>query len=387
MHGALGKFNVERDVEVDLLLETGGGGSGRHVLDLYAGLRKLGWNSHLILSRYRADQSFLAEIAHIPRNHVTFLDMRRSPHFSDLRALSQLRSYFAGSGRRHLLHAHSTKAGMLGCGLGELVPGKILTPHAYRGMDLTLKWHKAGAIRRAERAFSRPYSKIVAVSPDEETYLLSSLKIPRQRICHIPNGVDPASIQYRVNSASGRLANKTQPVIGFVGRLVHQKNPALFLETFRAVVERGMMARAVIVGDGPLREGLAKSAASYNLSHLIDWRGEVPGVEELSGMDVVVHTSRYESFPYTLLEAAAAAVPIVSVENSGSRAILGDELPEAIVASAEPGKLADAILSVLHDGPIRSHHLVALDAISRRFTIENMVKATIAVYEDVLAIA
>jgi hypothetical protein len=172
-----------KDVEVDLLLETGGGGSGRHVLDLYAGLRKLGWRSHLVLSQYRADQGFLSEVDQVPHGDVTFLDMRRSPHISDLLALSQLRRLLAGSPRRHLLHAHSTKAGMLGYALGNVVSGKILTPHAYRGMDPTLTWHKSGAIRGIESTFSRAYNKIIAVSPDEETYLLSSLKIPRQQIC------------------------------------------------------------------------------------------------------------------------------------------------------------------------------------------------------------
>lgn len=273
---------------------------------------------------------------------------------------------------------------MLGCVLGNLAPSKILTPHAYRGMDPTLPWHKAGAIRLVESAFSRAYGMIIAVSPEEESYLISSLKIPRQRIRYIPNGLDSASIRYRLVSASDKRSKNTKPVIGFVGRLVNQKNPALFLETFRTIVERGVAARAVIVGVGPLRASLEKSASLHDLTHLIDWRGETPGVEELGGMDVVVHTSRYESFPYTLLEAAAAAVPIVAVENSGSRAILGDDLPEAIVACPEPGMLADAILAVLHDGSVRRHYLAALETVSRRFTVENMVGATIAEYVNVL---
>ena len=375
---------IENDVEIDLLLETGGGGSGRHVLDLYAELRRTGWDAHLILSQHRADRGFLEEVAHISRDHVTFINMRRSPHISDLHAISQLKSYIEGSHKRHLLHAHSTKAGMLGAALGKAVNCKVFTPHAYRGMDPSLPWHKAGAIRLAENVFSRAYSKIVAVSPEEEQYLISVLKIPRKRICYIPNGIDSASIRCRVDGASRQREKGTKPVIGFVGRLVHQKDPALFLETFRTVVGRGNAARAVIVGNGPLRVSLERSAAAYNLSHLIDWRGDAPGVEALGEMDVVVHTSRYESFPYTLLEAAAGAIPIVAVENSGSRAILGEELPEAIVASPEPDKLTDAILSVLHDGPTRRRYLAALDVVSQRFTIKNMVKAITSEYVHVL---
>src|SRR6185437_10794918 len=98
-------------VQVDLLLETGGGGAGRHVIDLYRGLRQLGWNAHLILSSRRADRTFAAEVAEIPRDHVTYLDLRRYPHPADFAAIAHLRRYISGSSVPHLVHAHSTKAG------------------------------------------------------------------------------------------------------------------------------------------------------------------------------------------------------------------------------------------------------------------------------------
>jgi glycosyltransferase involved in cell wall biosynthesis len=374
---------ARRDVEVDLLLETGGGGSARHVLDLYAGLRKLGWNAHLILSMRRADRAFSAEVAAIPGEHVTYIDMRRSPHLSDISAIAALRRRLAGSGKRHLLHAHSTKAGMLGWALGDAAAGKVFTPHAYRGMDPSLKWYKGGGIRRAETIFSRGYDKIIAVSRDEEKYI-ASLGVAGERILYVPNGVDVEAIRKRI--AGGGLSGKERsaPVIGFVGRLAYQKNPMQFLEAFKTVVERGVAARAMVVGDGPLRAGLMEAAAGHNLSHLIEWRGETPAVDELGRVDVAVHTSRYESFPYTLLEAAAAQVPIVAVENSGSQAILGELLPEAIIPRATPAAVADAIIELLQNGAARTRHLAGLEAISRRFTIENMVRSTAAVYEEVL---
>ncbi|HWF65773.1 MAG TPA: hypothetical protein VN670_00625, partial [Acidobacteriaceae bacterium] len=72
------------------------------------------------------------------------------------------------------------------------------------------------------------------------------------------------------------------------------------------------------------------------------------------------------------------------VENPGSRAILGEWLPDAIVGSGAPDDLAEAVMRVLPDGPARSVHLAGQAEIARRFTIENMVKMTAAAYEEVL---
>src|SRR6185437_11531200 len=236
-----------RELEVDLLLEAGGGGAGRHVLDLYHGLIRMGWNARLILSFRRADQNFTAEVAEIPHERVKVVDMRRSPHPSDIPAYFRLKRYIGDSGRRHLLHAHSTKAGMLGWRLRRAAAGTVFTPHTNRGMDPTLNRGASAALRLVESVVNRSYSKVIAVSPHEERYI-ASLGVPRARICHIPNGVDPCRIRARIQAA-GLRRGQAEPVIGFVGRLVYAKHPMLFLETFRSLVVRGVAARARIVGD------------------------------------------------------------------------------------------------------------------------------------------
>ncbi len=370
-------------VQVDLLLETGGGGAGRHVIDLYRGLRQLGWNAHLILSSRRADRTFAAEVAEIPRDHVTYLDLRRYPHPADFAAIAHLRRYISGSSVPHLVHAHSTKAGLIGSALRKVATGTVLTAHAYRGMDPTLNRFATHAIRRVESAFSRSFDRLIAVSPDEEGYI-SSLGVPMNRVHYIPNGVDVGNIRARIAGANPSERRDKQPVIGFVGRLVHQKNPMLFLDAFRSVIRRGIDARALVVGDGPMKAALMETAAKYSVSHLIEWRGNVPAVEELARINVAVHTSLYESCPYTLIEAVAALVPIVAVENSGSRAILGDLWPPSIVGKATAERLADAMVEFLDDGPTRRNHLKALEAVSRRFTIQKMLSSTVSVYEEVL---
>lgn len=372
-----------RSVEINLVLETGGGGSGRHVLDLYQQLCGLGWNTHLILSNRRSDRIFAEEIAHLPPDDITFLNVRRSPHPSDVVAISQIRRLLSRSTRRQVLHAHSTKAALLASMVGDVADGKVFTPHAYPGMDPTLSGLSAKFIRAVETTLSGRFDKVIAVSPEEQQYVLS-LGLRSERVCYIPNGVDRDQLRSRIFATSQQRSTPVEPVIGFVGRLVHQKNAELFMEMLKVLRQRSVAFRALIVGDGVLRSRLMEQASHNGLAQLIDWRGDTPAIQELHKMDVFVHTSRYESFPYTLLEVAAAEVPIVSVENSGSQAILGSLLPRSIVPEATPEALANGVIQILNDPKLRESHISALRAVSARFTLHNMVRETIAVYEQVL---
>lgn len=376
---------MSRDVEVDLLLETGGGGAARHVLDLHKELRKLGWKSNLLISIRRADKLFLQELSDISPEEISYFDLHRSPHSSDINAVWQLRRRFKQSSNRHILHAHSTKAAILGWAAGRFAEASVLTPHAYRGMDRTLTGSASFLVRKSEAIFSKAFNKVIAVSPDELRYV-SSLGVADNHSCYIPNGVDTAAIRNRMRRQALTSSQKGNvPVIGFVGRLVYQKNPSLFLEVLKVLVEKNIVFRAVIVGDGPLRTTLAELASEYGLAHHIIWKEDTSAIEELNHMDVLVHTSHYESLPYTLLEAAAAEVPIVSVRNSGSEAIFRELVPSVIVETSQPCSLADAVTRILINPDVRANHIKALHTVAKRFTIQKMAESTIAVYEEVLS--
>jgi glycosyltransferase involved in cell wall biosynthesis len=369
-----------KPVEVNLILETGGGGAGRHVLDLYTGLSRRGWPARLVISMERADNQFFDEIQALDPSHIIYLPLRRSPHYSDLSALAKLTSYFRHSGKKHLLHAHSTKAGMLGALMKRFVEGIILTPHAYRGMDPTLREPNLTAIRFMESMYSKPYEKVIAVSPPEYDYAIG-LGISPERVVYVPNGID---LQAWARPRQAATSEPSIPVIGFVGRLVDQKNPLLFLEVLKQIRSRGHDFRAIIVGDGFLRGQLEIQAEKWNLSGLIDWRGFASGSDAIREMDVAVHTSKYESLPYTLLEAVAAGVPIVAVANSGSRTILDGVHHNALHEDPSATTLANAVIDVMHPGKSRDAFLQSLVVAANTFDIDSMLAATIAIYEEQL---
>ena len=358
------------------------GGVARHVIDLYFGLRKRNWPVQVILSPTRMEPMYQAEIATIPAAHLLILPMQRGPHWSDLAVMARLRNLFRNAHGRYLVHAHSTKAGLLGAALRPWIPKSLYTPHAYRSVDPTLSPMKRRLIQAAERTFSSTYDRVIAVAPAEYDHAIT-LGIQADRIRHIPNGVrvDAEGLKNRPFNpgARGKLT------LGFVGRLARQKNPLLFLEVLREVAAVRPDVRAVIAGDGPLRTELQAFAEHSSLAHRIDWRGTVPFASVFHHMDVMVHTSFYEGMPYSLIESAGYRIPIVSTKNDGSAAILGELLPEAIVDSFDAKALAGRVLSLCSNPAVAARQMDGLEKIADHFSIDRLVESIEREYEILLA--
>ncbi|WP_158749473.1 glycosyltransferase [Acidobacterium sp. S8] len=357
------------------------GGVARHVIDLYSGLKKKGWPTGLILSTTRMESTYKTEIQHIPPSDLLILPMERGPHWSDAVVIAQLKRHFQKQGRCRLLHAHSTKAGLLGAALRPWVHKSLYTPHAYRSVDPSLSTLKRGLIQVVERTFSRTYDRVIAVAPAEYDHAIK-LGIHPAKVRHIPNGI--RLDRYFKNHALPSKCLSQALTIGFVGRLAFQKNPLLFIDVLYKISVVQPDVRAIIVGDGALKAEMLAAAQRYGLNGQIDWRGAVSAASVFQEMDILIHTSLYEGMPYTLIESAACGVPVIATRNDGSTAILGDLLPEAIVDSFDSNDLASRALSIYMKPSIRNDHVHKLKYIADRFSLDRMVNDIVVEYEHLL---
>jgi glycosyltransferase involved in cell wall biosynthesis len=81
----------------------------------------------------------------------------------------------------------------------------------------------------------------------------------------------------------------------------------------------------LVVGDGERRQALEEAARSRGLGsrvHFLGWRADVDRV--YADLDVVVLTSRNEGSPVALIEAMAAARPVVATRVGGVGELVGD---------------------------------------------------------------
>jgi L-malate glycosyltransferase len=215
-------------------------------------------------------------------------------------------------------------------------------------------------------------------------------------------GVDPARISVIHNAAedpgpatpSRRAAARAalgvrseDPVVGFAGRLVAQKDPGVFVDAAAEVAAAGGGARFVVIGDGPERAALEAAARRLGLAERMTFLGHRADALELyAGLDLLVLTSRYEGLPFTVLEAMGLGVPVVAPRIPGMDEAVADGVTGRLVEGGQPRALATAISELLSRRELRESMGPAARARAlERFAPSDMVRKTVDLYRRVLA--
>ena len=111
--------------------------------------------------------------------------------------------------------------------------------------------------------------------------------------------------------------------IAFVGRLSRQKRPDVFLMLVRALRRRGVAFRAILHGDGELRETVGRLITQLGVHDAIEQRFEdTPVADTLAEADALIVTSMNEGLTLTTFEAVAAGIPVLSTDVGSQRTIV-----------------------------------------------------------------
>ncbi|MEP6609090.1 MAG: glycosyltransferase family 1 protein [Burkholderiaceae bacterium] len=150
----------------------------------------------------------------------------------------------------------------------------------------------------------------------------------------VGRGVDPESFSpQHVNPELRRSwgVDKNTPVLLYVGRLASEKNVPLAFEAFEAVRARIPAARFVVVGDGPLRQKLARTYP--NVIFTGTQRGAALA-EHYASADIFLFPSLTETFGNVTLEALASGLLVVAFR-SGAAAVHIDDCTSGILVAPE----------------------------------------------------
>ena len=194
--------------------------------------------------------------------------------------------------------------------------------------------------------------RIVAVSQDIAQDLVSTFRLPAEKIRVIHNPVDIEKISRLSREPIAQEYEQLfqHPVVIAMGRLKEQKGHRYLLSAFALAKKEVPEAKLVILGEGPLRSSLERQATTLGIAedvHFLGWQ-ENP-FSFLKKSRVFVLSSLWEGLPDVLLEAMACELPIVSTDcKSGPREILGSLYGVLVPVKNEP-LLAQAIVRVLRD--------------------------------------
>jgi glycosyltransferase involved in cell wall biosynthesis len=248
--------------------------------------------------------------------------------------------------RPHILHASSSKAGVLGRVAAWLagVPIRIFTVH---GWAFSAHEGSRSSVYLWADRLVRPLTTVtVCVAERERVAGIAAGTCRAQNTVVIHNGVDAGAAPEAVH------ANPGPPRIVSVGRLQAPKD-ALTLVRALARLPKGSF-EAVLVGAGPDRPLVEAEVRRLGLERAVELAGARHDVPEiLAGADLFVLSSASEGLPMTILEAMAAGLPVVASDVGGVPEAVVDGETGLLVPPGDPASLAAAIERLLEDASLR----------------------------------
>lgn len=296
--------------------------------------------------------------------------------------------------RPHIVHTHSSKAGILGRWAAVLA-GVPHIVHSIHGYGFTPRQSRLGreTLIAVERLTGRlTTSAFVAVSGANLKQGLTLDLFTPDRVCLIRSGVRLADFSPRAGGAVAGVAESGGDgtgvvTVGMVACLKPQKAPEDFVRVAAAVVRRATVpVRFVLAGDGELRPMVEELIASERLGDrvtLTGWRRDVP--ELMRSFDLLLHTSHWEGLPRVFPEAMATGLPIVATDVDGAPEAVVDGVTGYLLAPGDIEGLARRTLELVHQPDLRAR--MGAEALSRTapWDIDAMVRRQEQLYEGLIA--
>ena len=141
-----------------------------------------------------------------------------------------------------------------------------------------------------------------------------------------------------------------------VAAMSRRKGHVVLLDALPRVLERVPAARLTLAGDGPEREFLKTRARDLDVADAVRFLGAVehdrmPALYEAA--DVFCLPSFAEGIPIVLMEAMAMEIPVVATRIMGVPELVEHERSGLLVSPARADALADALVRLLTDPPLR----------------------------------
>jgi len=182
---------------------------------------------------------------------------------------------------------------------------------------------------------------------------------PRDKIEVIPYGIDVDAFDPERHSKKENRRRFTLPeeglLIGLVGRLEEAKGQAIAIEAF---AKAGILNSALVICGSAQREGYlealkarAQELGVQDAVHFLQFTSEVPAL--MNAFDLSILPSRGETFGLVVIEAMAAAIPVIGTDAEGVPEIIDQERNGMLVPPGDVEALAKAMRHMAEDNGLR----------------------------------
>jgi sugar transferase (PEP-CTERM/EpsH1 system associated) len=244
----------------------------------------------------------------------------------------------------------------------------------------------------ANRLLLSRRDRVVAVGESVRRAVIANEGIAPERVEVIYNGIDVDA--FRPTGAERDAVRRTlaleanELAIIQVARLDYLKDHLTAIRTVERVAAVRPEVRLLLVGEGPERDKIEAEVRQRRLGDHVRFLGLRTDVARLvSAADVFLLTSISEGIPLTVIEAMAAAVPVVSTRVGGVGEVVQDGQTGLLAGSGDDAALAEHILNLAAD-PTRRRHLGqrGRDRAHAAFGESRMHAEYLRLYEQMLAV-
>ncbi len=348
------------------------GGAQRFLLNLTS---RLNPDKYKILVAVGSDGNgdFLGSLDKERIPHITLLNLKRdiSP-WHDFRVIFEIKKLIKIF-QPDVLFLNSSKAGFLGS-LATVFPPKLATINqklttVYRiggwsFNDPWPKWKKVLWIFLEK--LSAGWKDCIILNNRRDFDQAKKLKIkPKKSLELIYNGIDLKRMEFlepdrarleilkKISSQGGNVF-QAKHIIGAIANFYKSKGLEYLIEAIKFLPEE-ISAILVIIGEGREREYLESLVEKNNLQTKVFMAGALnDAFRYLKAFDVFVLPSVKEGFPWALLEAMAAKLPVIATDVGAVPEIINDRKNGLLVEPKNPAVLADKIKEVLENDRLRN---------------------------------
>ena len=229
---------------------------------------------------------------------------------------------------------------------------------------------------------------VIAISRPVSQHLVQDFHLDTAKVQLIANGIDLK--QFFPADENERRRRRQQwnaqagPIIGIVARLSSVKGIDLLIKAFACIRKQFPQAQLWIVGDGPEKQKLRQLTGQMGLDGCVRFEAIVNQTPDvLPVFDIFVMPSVQEGLGLAVMEAQACGIAVVASNVGGLPDLIEDGKTGFLFTSGDTEALAAKIIELLNNpGQAQAMAVAARRQVEKKFSLDQMVEQTIALYEQ-----
>ena len=204
--------------------------------------------------------------------------------------------------------------------------------------------------RRVEKLVSARADVVCANAEAVARLCISQEGCSPERVVVVRNGIDLRRFDELAARAAEGPVPEGGPIVAVVANLWPVKDHRTLIEAAALVQRRIPDVRFALVGDGPERDHLQRLIGELGLRdavHLLGTRYDVPAI--LARSSAFCLPSRAEGLSNAIMEAMAAALPVVATDAGGNAELVRHGSTGFVVPIGDAASMAARLVDVLSD--------------------------------------